>query len=433
MGTVVSQRSLRRHMMFVAVLGVALVGGVGGWAATTTLSNAVVGEGTVIIDDNVKKVQHLTGGIVSELLVKEGTHAKAGDVLLRLDGTALKANLGIMNSTLTQLYTRRARLQAERAGLSSLTIDDIAASGVDVKTSKLLVEGELQLFQTRRSALAGMKKQLEERKGQLAEEIEGHTIQLKAIEDATKLIDEEYQAINSLYEKQIVTMQRVNSLKRQRVELDGNRGQRMAARAQAEGRINEINLQILQLDEDRRSENAKDLTEVEANVAEMEERRVAVLDQLKRLDVRAPMDGRIYQLAVHTVGGVVNPGEALMLLAPDTRSLTVEAKIATRNIDQITPGQKVDVRFSAFDQRTTPEVEGEIVSISPDIVVDQRSGISFYPVRVKPSPESLAGLKNLALYPGMPAEVFIKVADRSVVSYFMKPLTDQISYTFREE
>ncbi len=433
MNTVVSQHSLRRHMMFVGVLGVALVGGVGGWAATTTLSNAVVGEGTVIIDDNVKKVQHLTGGIVSELLVKEGTHAKAGDVLLRLDGTALKANLGIMNSTLAQLNARRARLQAERAGLASLTIDDIAASGVDVKTSKLLVEGELQLFETRRSALAGMRKQLEERKGQLAEEIDGHTIQLKAIEEATKLIDEEYQAINSLYEKQIVTMQRVNNLKRQRVELDGNRGQRMAARAQAQGRINEINLQILQLDEDRRSENAKDLTEVEANVAEMEERRVAILDQLKRLDVRAPMDGRIYQLAVHTVGGVVNPGEALMLLAPDTRSLTVEAKIATRNIDQITPGQKVDVRFSAFDQRTTPEVEGEVVSISPDIVVEQRSGISFYPVRVKPSPESLAKLKNLALYPGMPAEVFIKVADRSVVSYFMKPLTDQISHTFREE
>ena len=433
MNNVVSQHSLRRHMMFVGVLGVALVGGVGGWAATTTLSNAVVGEGTVIIDDNVKKVQHLTGGIVSELLVKEGTHAKAGDVLLRLDGTALKANLGIMNSTLAQLNARRARLQAERAGLASLTIDDIAASGVDVKTSKLLVEGELQLFETRRSALAGMRKQLEERKGQLAEEIDGHTIQLKAIEEATKLIDEEYQAINSLYEKQIVTMQRVNNLKRQRVELDGNRGQRMAARAQAQGRINEINLQILQLDEDRRSENAKDLTEVEANVAEMEERRVAILDQLKRLDVRAPMDGRIYQLAVHTVGGVVNPGEALMLLAPDTRSLTVEAKIATRNIDQITPGQKVDVRFSAFDQRTTPEVEGEVVSISPDIVVEQRSGISFYPVRVKPSPESLAKLKNLALYPGMPAEVFIKVADRSVVSYFMKPLTDQISHTFREE
>jgi membrane fusion protein len=433
MSMVLSQRSLRSHMIFVSVLGLALVVGVGGWAATTTLSNAVVGEGTVIIDDNVKKVQHLTGGIVSELLVKEGQHVKAGDVLLQLDGTSLRANLGIINSTLAQLYARRTRLQAERAGKETLTVNDIAASGVDVKVNKLLVDGELQLFETRRAALAGMKKQLEERKGQLAQEIEGHTIQLKATEDATALINEEYDAISSLYKKQIVTMQRVNSLKRQRVELDGNRGQRLAARAQAEGRISEINLQILQLDEDRRSENAKDLTELEANAAEMEERRVAILDQLKRLDLRAPMDGRIYQLTVHTVGGVVNPGEALMLLAPDTRSLTVEAKIASRNIDQVTPGQKVDVRFSAFDQRTTPEVEGEVVSISPDIIVDQRTGVSFYPVRVKPSPQSLAGLKNLSLYPGMPAEVFIKVADRTVVSYFMKPLSDQISHTFREE
>ncbi len=433
MNMVVSQHSLRRHMLFVGVLGLALVGGVGGWAATTTLSNAVVGEGTVIIDDNVKKVQHLTGGIVSELLVREGQHVKAGDVLLQLDGTSLRANLGIINSTLAQLYARRTRLQAERADKDTLSVDDIAASGVDVKANKLLIDGELQLFETRRSALAGMKKQLGERKGQLAQEIEGHTIQLKATEDATKLIDEEYQAINSLYEKQIVTMQRVNALKRQRVELDGNRGQRLAARAQAEGRISEINLQILQLGEDRRSENAKDLTEVEANAAEMEERRVAILDQLKRLDLRAPMDGRVYQLAVHTVGGVVNPGEALMLLAPDTRNLTVEAKIASRNIDSVTPGQKVDVRFSAFDQRTTPEVEGEVVSVSPDIVVDQRTGASYYPVRIKPSAETLANLKSMALYPGMPAEVFIKVADRSVVSYFMKPLTDQINHTFREE
>ncbi|MBW6425264.1 HlyD family type I secretion periplasmic adaptor subunit [Rhizobium sp. XQZ8] len=433
MNMVVSQHSLRRHMLFVGVLGLALVGGVGGWAATTTLSNAVVGEGTVIIDDNVKKVQHLTGGIVSELFVREGQHVKAGDVLLQLDGTSLRANLGIINSTLAQLYARRTRLQAERADKDTLSVDDIAASGVDVKANKLLIDGELQLFETRRSALAGMKKQLGERKGQLAQEIEGHTIQLKATEDATKLIDEEYQAINSLYEKQIVTMQRVNALKRQRVELDGNRGQRLAARAQAEGRISEINLQILQLGEDRRSENAKDLTEVEANAAEMEERRVAILDQLKRLDLRAPMDGRVYQLAVHTVGGVVNPGEALMLLAPDTRNLTVEAKIASRNIDSVTPGQKVDVRFSAFDQRTTPEVEGEVVSVSPDIVVDQRTGASYYPVRIKPSAETLANLKSMALYPGMPAEVFIKVADRSVVSYFMKPLTDQINHTFREE
>jgi membrane fusion protein len=428
-----SQKSLRRHIVVVAALGLSLVGGIGGWAATATLSNAVVGEATVIIEENVKKVQHLTGGIVSELMAREGAHVNAGDILLRLDGTSLRANLGIVDSTLAQLYARRARLEAERLGKETFSLDDLAASGIDLTANKNLVDGEIQLFQTRRSALSGMKKQLEERKGQLAEEIAGEALQIKALDEAIVLIDEEYKAISSLYEQQLVTMQRVNALKRQRVELDGNKGQRIAARAQAEGKINEINLQILQLDEDRRNDNAKDMAELEAKVSEMEERRVALADQLKRLDVRAPMDGRIYQLSVHTVGGVVNAGEPLMLLAPDHRDLTVEAKIAPRNIDQVRPGQAVDIRFSAFDQRTTPEVAGEVVAVSPDIVTDQRTGVGYYPVRVKPNSESLAKLPNMALYPGMPAEVFIKVADRTVISYFAKPLTDQISHTFREE
>jgi membrane fusion protein len=428
-----SYRSLRHHVIFVSVLGISLVGGVGGWAATTTLSNAVVGSGTVVIDDNAKKVQHLTGGIVSELEAKEGTHVRAGDVLLRLDGTSLKASLAIINSTLAQLYVRRARLQAERLGEATFTVPDLMKSGIDPAASKNLVEGEIQLFNTRKASLVGMRKQLLERSGQLSEEIKGTTIQIKAIDDAIALIDEEYRAINSLYEQKLVTMQRVNALKRQRVQLDGDRGSRLASRAQAEGRINEINLQIIQLDEDRSAENAKDLAELEGNVAENEEKRVSLLDELKRLDVKAPMDGRVYQLAVHTVGGVVSAGEPLMLLAPDSRELTVEARIAPRNVDQVTPGQLVEIRFSAFDLRTTPEIEGEVVSVSPDIVTDQRSGATYYPVRVRPRPDGLAKLGTLALYPGMPAEVFIRIADRSVISYLMKPLTDQMNHTFREE
>jgi membrane fusion protein len=428
-----SQRSLNRHILSVWALSVALIGGMGGWAASTALSNAVVGQGTVIIDQNVKKVQHLTGGIVSELMAREGAHVQAGDVLLRLDSASVKANLAIIDSNLAQLYVRRARLQAERIGATEFSANDIAADGVDITASKNLIEGELQLFNARRSSLVGMRKQLEERKAQLAEEIQGETLQLASIDEATRLVDQEYDAARKLYDQQIVTMQRVNSLKRQRVELDGNRGERLSSRAQAEGKIAEINLQILQLDEDRRTENSKDLTDIEAKISEMQERRIAAVDQLNRLELRAPMSGRIYQLAVHTVGGVVNPGEVLMLLAPDQRDLTIEAKIATRDIDQLTLGQKVDIRFSAFDQRTTPEVQGDVVSISPDVVTEQRSGAEYYPVRIKPERASLGNLTNMTLYPGMPAEVFIKVADRSVISYMTKPLMDQISHTFREQ
>lgn len=428
-----SQHSLNRHILSVWVLSVALVGGMGGWAASTSLSNAVVGHGTVIIDQNVKKIQHLTGGIVSELMAMEGGHVQAGDVLLRLDSTSVKANLAIIDSNLAQLYVRRARLQAERIGATEFSADDIPANELDIDVSKNLIDGEIQLFNARQSSLVGMRKQLEERKAQLAEEIQGDTLQLASIDEATKLVDQEYDAAAKLYDQKIVTMQKVNGLKRQRVELDGNRGERLSSRAQAEGKIAEINLQILQLDEDRRTENSKDLTDVEAKTAEMQERRIAAVDQMNRLELRAPMGGRIYQLTVHTVGGVVNPGEVLMLLAPDQRDLTIEAKIATRDIDQLTLGQKVDIRFSAFDQKTTPEVQGDVVSISPDVVTEQRSGTDYYPVRIKPEPASLQKLSNMKLYPGMPAEVFIKVADRSVLSYMTKPLMDQISHTFREE
>ncbi|AYC99560.1 HlyD family type I secretion periplasmic adaptor subunit [Neorhizobium sp. NCHU2750] len=428
-----SQRSLRRHVIVVAVLGLALVGGIGGWAAMATLSNAVVGEGTVIIDDNVKKIQHLSGGVVSELLVREGSHVEAGDVLVKLDGTSLRASLAIVESGLAQLYAKRIRLEAETLQDGTFSEAALAESGMDIAANRKLVDGEIQLFQMRRSSLAGMKKQLDERKSQLKEQIAGNDLQIRAIDDSITLIDEEYRAIDSLYRQQLVTLQRVNALKRQRVELDGNKGERIAARAQAEGRISEINLQILQLDEDRRAENAKDLTDVEAKISELEERRISARDQLQRLDVRAPLAGRIYQLTVHTIGGVVNPGEPLMLLAPDQRELTVEARIASRNIDQVRPGQAVDIRFSAFDQRTTPEVTGTVISMSPDVVVDQRSGLSYYPVRIRPQPQSLAKLEKLALYPGMPAEVFIRVADRTVISYLAKPFTDQMAHTFREE
>jgi len=427
-----SLRSLRHHMIFVGLLGAGLVVGIGGWAATTMLSNAIVGEATVVIDDNVKKLQHLTGGIVSHLQVREGKHVKAGELLLQLDGTSLRAGLGIIDSSLSQLYARRARLQAERLGHDSFTTDDLVNAGLNLDANKGLVDGELHLFRARRSAMAGMKKQLEQRKSQLVEEIQGDTLQIQAKEESLRLVDEELKAIDSLYKQQLVTMQRVNVLKRGRAELEGNRGERIAARAQTEGKINEINLQILQLDEDRSSEIAREFTEVEAKIAEARERRIAVTDQLNRLDLRAPMDGSVYQLSIHTVGGVVNPGETLMLLAPDARTLTVEAKIATRNIDQIYIGQNVDIRFSAFDQRTTPQVDGTVASISPDAILDQRTGATYYIVRIIPSKDNLVKLTGLSLYPGMPAEAFIKVADRTVISYLTKPMTDQMRHAFRE-
>ena len=425
--------SLKRHMLAIGVMAVVLVGGVGGWAATTSLSSAIVAGGTVVVENNVKKIQHLTGGIVGELKVREGDRVEAGQVLIRLDGTTVRANLSIVQNTLAQLYARRARLIAEQTGAETFDIPERIDALTDSTSAKLLEDSERKLFDSRRSALAGMKSQLEARKGQLSDEVEGLTVQLTAIADALKLIDQELSGVDKLYSQGLVSMQRVTTLKREKAQLEGDRGARIASRAQSAGKSSEIDLQILQLGEDRRTESAKELTEVEGRIAEYEDRRVAALDQLKRLDITAPISGRVYQLAVHTVNGVVNPGEQLMLVVPEADNLTVEARINTTDIDQIHLGQPVEVRFSAFNQRTTPVIDAEVANIAPDLVTDQRTGVSYYPLRIRPKPESLAKLKGLSLYPGMPAETYIKIADRTVVSYLAKPLTEQMQRTFRED
>ncbi len=430
-----SHRSLGRHITAVSVLACALIFGIGGWAMTTELSSAIVASGTVVVENNVKKIQHLTGGIVGEVLVKEGDTVTAGQILIKLDGTTVRANMSIVRNTLAQLYARKARLLAEQLGSEDFKIPenlDELTSGTSTPGS-VLEESERTLFVSRKNALVGMKAQLASRKSQLADETKGLTVQLAAIEDAVTLINEELKGLEKLYGKGLIPMQRVVELKRDRAQLEGDRGARLAARAQSAGKSSEVDLQILQLDEDRRTENAKELTDVEAKIAEYEDRRVAAIDQLKRLDIRAPLDGRIYQLAVHTVNGVINPGEVLMIVVPGSDGLTVEAKIATHDIDQIRVGQPVEIRFSAFNQRTTPIVEAEVVTIAPDLATDQRTGMTYYPLRITPKPESLAALEGLTLYPGMPAEVFIKIADRTVISYLAKPLTEQIQHTFRED
>jgi len=389
--------------------------------------------GVVVVNGDVKKIQHLTGGIVSKLLVSENDHVTAGQVLIQLDGTTTKAQLSIVESTLAQLYARRARLKAERIDAGSFDVEENISDLTSSTAARDLLDGETKLFDSRRSALIGMKSQLASRKDQLGEQIKGLVVQINATNDSLGLIEQELEGVDTLYKKGLVTLQRLNALKRARAELQGNSGQEIAAKAEAEGKAIEIDRQSIQLDEDRRSEIAKELTDVEAKIAENEERRGTAVDQLRRLDITAPLSGRVHELSVHTVNGVVNPGETLMLVVPENDDLTVQAKVATRDIDQVHVGQSVDLRFSAFDQRTTPDVRGEITSIAPDIVKDERTGISYYPLRVKPEAASIAKLKSIKLYPGMPAEVFIKIADRTVISYLTKPLTDQMQHVFREE
>lgn len=428
-----ARRSIRRHLVAGLAAIFLLVGGIGGWAATTELAGAVITSGTLVVESDVKKVQHPTGGVVAALSVRDGDTVAAGDVVARLDDTVTRANLAIVSHSLDEVEVRQARLEAERDGLAAIRFpESLTARPPEPETARLMA-GETNLFESRRTARQGNIAQLAERSSQLAEESKGLASQIGAKGQEISLIKSELVGVRSLYAKNLVPVQRVNALEREAARLEGERGQLVAATAQTKGRIAEIELQKIQVGQDLRSEVAGDLREMQAKAAELAERKVAAEDQLKRIDIRAPQAGRVHQLAVHTVGGVVGPGEVLMLVVPVADALRIEVKVAPQDIDQIRVGQPAAVRFSAFNQRTTPEVSGVVSRISADLTLDQRSGYSFYTARIDLDSGELARLKTLTLTPGMPVEAFIKTGERTVLSYLIKPLSDQVLRSFRGE
>jgi HlyD family secretion protein len=427
------RHSIRRHLLAGVALVVLLAGGVGGWAATTELAGAVIAPGNLVVETNVKKVQHPTGGVVGELRVRDGTPVKAGDVVVRLVDTVTRANLAIVVKSLDELAARQARLEAERDGAAAPSFPaELLARRSDPAVVRLIA-GEQKLFETRRSAQQGQKAQLKERVGQLQEQIAGLTDQITAKRRETALIGEELKGVRELWQKNLVPLTRVTALDRDAARLEGERGSLVSAVAQTKGKITETELQILQIDQDLGTEVGKELAEIRGKVSELVEKRVAAEDQLKRIDIRAPQDGTVHQLSVHTVGGVITPnGEPLMLIVPKADALTVEARIAPQEIDRVHVGQRAVLRFSAFNQRTTPELNGAVSVVSADISTDPKTGASFYTVRIAISGAELARLGGLKLVPGMPVESFIQTEQRTVLSYLTKPLADQALKAFRE-
>jgi HlyD family secretion protein len=428
-----ARRSIRRHLMAGAAAMALLLGGFGGWAATTELSGAVVAPGVLVVDTNVKKVQHPTGGVVGELRVRDGDRVKAGDIVLRLDETVTQANLAIVVKGLDELRARQARLEAERDGVGEVVFaPDLLTRSGDPEVGRLIA-GERRLFQTRRAGRDGQKAQLKERVGQLNEQIQGLSEQITAKGREIELIGQELVGVRELWRKNLVQITRVTALERDAARLEGERGGLISSIAQTKGKITETELQIIQIEQDLRTEVGKELADIRGKVAELVERKVTADDQLKRIDLRAPQDGIVHQLAVHTVGGVIGPAEAVMLIVPAADVLEVESKINPQDIDQVRVGQEAALRFSAFSQRTTPEVNGIVSRVSADLSSDQRTGASYYTARITLAPEELARLKGLRLIPGMPLEAFVKTGDRTVLSYLTKPLTDQVMKAFRED
>lgn len=430
--TSVPDKSIQRNIVLGALALALLIGGVGGWAVTTELAGAVITPGTLVVESDVKKVQHPTGGVVGEIRVKDGARVEAGDILVRLDETVTQANLAIVVKSLNELAARRARLEAERDDAPQISFPQDLLQLDDRFDVAGVMTGEQKLFELRKTARQGQKAQLEERIGQLQEEITGLTGQSSSKRREIEFIHRELVGVRELWEKKLVPINRVMLLEREAVRLDGESNQLIATAAQAKGKKTEIGLQIIQIDQDLRSDVSKELREIQGKVAELVERKVAAEDQLKRIDIRSPQRGTVHQISIHTVGGVIGPSEQLMLIVPEDDVLTVEIRIAPQDIDQLRIGQRASLRFSAFNQRTTPEIDGTVSRISADIALDQKTGLNYYVGRIALSKDELARLEGLKVIPGMPVEVFVQTDTRSVISYLLKPLHDQIAKAFRE-
>ena len=428
-----TRRSMRRHLLASIVVVLVLVAGVGGWAATAVISGAVVASGSLVVDTNVKKVQHPTGGIVGELRVRDGDHVHAGDIVVRLDETVTRANLAIVTKGLGEMMARKARLESERDGLDAITFPAQLLAEADDPDRAAAMDSERKLFNLRKTARSGQKAQLRERIAQRGEEITGLAAQQNSKAKEIALIERELAGVRELWKQNLVQLTRLTALEREAARLDGERGQLVAASAQAKGKIAETALQILQIDQDIASDVAKELREVDGKIGELVERKVAAEDQLKRTDIRAPQDGTVFQLAVHTIGGVITAGDPIMLIVPEADNLSVEVKVNPQDIDQLQLNQKAILRFSAFNIRTSPEIEGVVTRISADTSTDQRTGQSYYTVRIAMPADQIERLGEVKLLPGMPVEAFMQTRDRTMLSYLIKPLHDQFLRAFREK
>jgi len=429
-----ARRSIRAHLIVGLTLMLVLAGGFGGWASTVPISGALIAPGSVVVDSNVKKVQHPTGGVVGEVRVRDGDIVKAGDIVVRLDETVVKASLAIVVKTLNGLLARAARLEAEQRGVDKIKFPALLTDRGDDPDVRDVMASETKLFEVRVNGRAGQKSQLRERVMQLGEEIQGLSAQENAKDKEIALVEKELVGVRQLYDQRLVQISRLTVLERDSARLSGERAQYIASRAQARGKITETELQIIQVDKDMVSEVSKDLRETNDKIGEFVERKVTAEDQLRRIDIRAPQDGMVLQSTVHTVGGVITAGDAIMMIVPQADDLSVEAKVNPQDIDKLQIGQKTLLRLSAFNQRTTPELNGKVTRVSADVTTEQRTGQTYYTIRVSMPPAEVARLgSENKLIPGMPVEAFVQTGDRTMFSYLMKPLSDQLMRSFREK
>jgi HlyD family type I secretion membrane fusion protein len=412
-------------------LGALLVVGCGGWAAMAQINGSVIASGMVKVDQNLKVIQHRDGGIVSQIAVREGDFVKAGQVMLRVDDVQTKAELSIVSSQLSELVARRARLIAERDGMEAIPVPQEGT--FLVSEADLVSYGEVRLFEGNRVNRESRKEQLRSEIAQLEQEIKGLQFQQIAKIRELDLVRAEHGKLKGLADKGLVEGSRVYGISRDVARLTGEVGEVDASIARARARMSSINLQIIAIDENARTEAQRELSTVATKISELNDRRFALEDRLSRTDIRAPQSGIVNELSVHTVGGVITPAETLATIVPENATLKIEAKLSPVDVDQVFVGQSAKLRFSAFNQRTTPELKGEIAYVSAASTRDPATNTTHYLADVRIDPSEFAKLSGQPLKPGMPVEVFVATQERTAISYLSKPFTDQFAKAFREE
>jgi HlyD family secretion protein len=421
------------------VSGIAILAVLGGsataWASLAKLESAVVAQGVVVVEGSVKKVQHPTGGVVGKLLVKEGQRVTEGELLMSLDDTATRAQLSIVDNDLTAFRIRQSRLVAERDEVSAMEVPtDLTDAAKRDTNIRKIIESERRLLETRRSSRIGQKGQLAERIDQLRQEIVGTQEQLEAAVSTLQLAKNEYKVQKDLLDRGLTQMQRVTALEREVTRTGGQIGEYTARISQLKGKMTETDLQISQVDRDAANEVQKDLREAETKITELSERRIAALDVLKRVDIRAPSTGSVNQLSANTVGGVIVPTDVVMIIVPDTNRLEVEVQLNPQDIDQMGAGMPARVRFTAFNRNTTPEIQGTLYRVGADRSKEQQTGRPYYSGGVSFTKDQLAALGgNNVLVAGMPAEVYIRTGERTFGSYLFKSLSDFFGRGLKEK
>jgi HlyD family type I secretion membrane fusion protein len=420
-----------------AIIGWSIIavffGGFGGWAALAPLNGAVVANGVVKVDGNRKSVQHLDGGIVKRLNVREGDHVSVGDVLVVLDDTQARAEYEVLREQYVVLRATEARLLTELADGHELVMPTELKDPRQESYVASVWSGQVKQFESRQATLEGQKKVIEEKIRQLQSQIDGAEAQAKAFTAQVESVKTEADSVAPLVDKMLLPKPRLLQLQRTAFGLEGQIADAQANIGKFRQAIAEQELQIAQLHHDRMAEVTKDLREVQARLLEVIPKRTSAAAVLSRMEIRSPYAGKVVALNVFSVGGVIQRGEKIMDIVPDDDGLTIEAQVAVNEISDVHPGMAAEVHLTAYNQRVVPTLHGTVAQVSADRLVDAKTGAPYYLAIVRPDMDELAHLDGVHLYPGMPATVMLPTESRTALQYVVGPLADSFNHAFKQK